>query len=115
MKQIKTDCVGIDQGSVVLFSDYQEGGDMWTGKGAREVRKYVRFSSNYVAPPAVSVGITMWDMDQKTNQRADISADDISERGFFLVFRTWSDTRVARIRADWMSIGALRDESQWDV
>jgi hypothetical protein len=32
-----------------------------------------------------------------------------------LVFRTWADTRVARIRADWTAIGAVRDEEDWDV
>ncbi len=52
------------------------------------------------------VSISMWDLDQKTNSRADITAEKITRTGFHLVFRTWGDTRVARIRADWMAIGA---------
>ena len=30
-----------------------------------------------------------------------------------MVFRTWGDTRVARIRADWTAIGAIIDEDNW--
>ncbi len=35
--------------------------------------------------------------------------------GSEIVFRTWSDTRIARIRADWMAIGSTRGEDEWDV
>ncbi|MBT8476981.1 MAG: H-type lectin domain-containing protein, partial [Alphaproteobacteria bacterium] len=59
--------------------------------------------------------ISMWDMDQKSNQRADISAEEITTEGFTIVFRTWGDTRVARVRADWTAIGPLPDEDDWEV
>ena len=65
--------------------------------------------------PVVQVSLSMWDMDQKTNQRADISAETITPEGFEIVFKTWGDTRVARVRADWLAIGELRDEDDWDV
>ena len=32
-----------------------------------------------------------------------------------MVFRTWGDTRVARMRIAWIAIGALSDEDDWDV
>lgn len=115
MKRIESHILGVDQGSCMLFSDFQDGGEMWTGTGPREVRQRVSFSETYAAPPVVSVGISMWDLDQKTNQRADISAENIDTAGFDLVFRTWADTRVARIRADWTAFGPLRDDSLWDV
>jgi hypothetical protein len=54
-------------------------------------------------------------MDQNSNSRADISAERITEAGFDVVFRTWGDTRVARIRADWMAIGELRHVDEWDL
>ena len=88
---------------------------MWTGHGPREMRKAIKFSQVYLQAPAMHVSMSMWDMDQKTNQRADISAEDITPKGFSIVFRTWGDTRVARVRADWMSIGELRDDDDWDV
>jgi hypothetical protein len=31
------------------------------------------------------------------------------------VFRTWGDSRVARICADWMALGSVRGEDDWDV
>ncbi len=57
----------------------------------------------------------MWDADQKTNLRADITAENISDRQFDIVFRTWADSRIARIRADWTAIGAMRDPDVWNV
>jgi hypothetical protein len=45
----------------------------------------------------------------------DISAETITVEGFVIVFRTWGDSRVARVRADWLAIGALRGEDDWEV
>jgi hypothetical protein len=115
MKRIISGRTGIAQGSHVLFSDFADGGAMWTGSGPRESRHRVSFGQSYVEPPSVMVSISMWDLDQKSNARADISAEKITKAGFQLVFRTWGDSRVARIRADWMAIGPLRDEDVWDV
>ncbi len=115
MKRISSGSVGIEQGSRVLFSDFADGGVMWTGQGSRDSRHVVKFKDKFVEPPVVMVGISMWDLDQKTNSRADISAENVTEAGFHLVFRTWGDTRVARIRADWTAIGAVRDEEDWEL
>lgn len=115
MKRIRNHLVGVDQGSHVLFSDYENNGKMWVGEGPRTHRKPVKFSEIYRGPPMVQVGLTMWDMDQKTNARADVSAEKITEKGFDIVFRTWGDTRVARVRADWLAIGELPHEEEWDL
>ncbi len=115
MKRLTTGSIGIVQGSRVLFSDYADGGVMWTGQGDRESRHVISFKEPFTAPPAVMVGISMWDTDHAHNARADLSAEKITAKGFHLVFRTWGDTRVARIRADWTAIGPVRDEDDWDV
>ncbi len=115
MKRISSGKIGVAQGSQVLFSDYADGGPMWTGSGPRESRHKVTFSQAFRDAPSVMVSISMWDLDQKTNARADISAERVTRTGFQLVFRTWGDTRVARIRADWMAIGPLRDDDDWDI
>lgn len=107
--------IGVEQGSRVLFSDFADGGVMWTGQGPRESRHVVTFSERFKAAPSVMVGMSMWDLDQKTNPRADISAENVTATGFHLVFSTWGDTRVARIRADWMAIGPLADDDDWDI
>ncbi len=115
MRKLASGIIGVEQGSAVLFSDFEDGGIMWTGSGPREKRHPVRFSEPFGALPSVHVSLSMWDLDQKTNPRADISAVDICENGFTLLFQTWADTRVARVRADWMAIGELPDEERWDV
>lgn len=107
--------IGILQGSQVLFSDFANGGQMWTGEGERESRHPIVFPQPFLEPPVVMTGLSMWDMDNRSNIRADISAEAITETGFDLVFRTWGDSRIARVRADWTAIGAQRDEDDWDI
>lgn len=99
----------------MLFSDFADGGVMWTGQGDRESRHLITFAEPYLAPPVVMVGISMWDVDHKHTLRADLMAEKITSTGFQLVFRTWGDTRVARIRADWTAMGAMRDNDDWEV
>jgi H-type lectin domain len=115
MKRISSNSVGIEQGSRVLFSDFADGGVMWTGQGARESRHLVAFKEAFSEPPSVMASMSMWDIDHKHTSRADITAENITETGFHLVFRTWGDTRVARVRADWMAIGAVKGEDDWEL
>jgi hypothetical protein len=115
MKRISSSALGIEQGSRMLFSDFADGGAMWTGQGDRESRHLIKFKEAFTAVPNVMVSVSMWDIDHKHNSRADITAEKITETGFQLVFRTWGDTRVARVRADWMALGPVRDEDNWDV
>ncbi|MGB3279385.1 MAG: H-type lectin domain-containing protein [Pseudorhodobacter sp.] len=115
MKRFSAHTMGIQQGSRVLFSDFADDGVMWTGQGARESRHIVTFAEKFVGTPVVSVSMSMWDMDQKTNSRADLSTEELTPEGFHLVFKTWGDTRVARVRADWLAIGQVKDEDDWEL
>lgn len=115
MQRIDTHQLGIEQDSLLLFSDFQDGGAMWTGTGPRELRHVIDFDEPFSAAPMITVGLSMLDIDQASNHRVDISAEMVSEEGFVIVFRTWGDTRVARVRADWMAIGAVRHTDDWDV
>lgn len=116
MRRIRTHRLGVDQGSQVLFSDFEHDGQMWTGEGAREFRLPVTFKDGgFSDAPMVQVGMSMWDLDQKTNQRMDIAAESITRLGFEIVFRTWGDTRVARVRADWIAMGEVEDEDDWTL
>ena len=63
----------------------------------------------------VQVSLTMWDMGSDSNALADIRAENVTETGCDLVFRTWSDTRVARVSASWLAIGDVADPEQWDL
>jgi len=114
MKRL-TGLFGIQQGSRILFSDFADNGEMWTGFGPREVREFQRFDEAFLEPPHVMVGLSMWDIDRRSNSRMDITAEDITQSGFELVFRTWGDSRIARVRADWTAIGCVTDDENWDV
>jgi len=115
MKKLRNHMIGIDQGEILLFSDYEHNGAMWTGQGQRQVRATIRFSEPFLEAPAVQVGFTMWDMSNAANGRADITTEEVTETGFGILFRTWGDTKVARVRVGWQAIGQVRDEDQWDI
>lgn len=116
MRRIDSQLLGIDSGSDLLFSDHDTGGQMWAGRGEREVRKHLAFSARFREPPHVMVSVSLWDVDHRTNQRIDIRAENITETGFEMVCRTWGDTRVARIRASWTALGEVdRPEDGWSL
>lgn len=115
MRIVNSARVGIAQGSVDLFSDFDTGGDMWTGTGARERRQRITFEQPFSSNPMVHVSLTLWDMDSTHNVRSDLSAEGVSPTGFDVVFRTWKDTRVARVRVGWLAIGEMSSEDDWDV
>ena len=39
----------------------------------------------------------------------------VDRDGFDLVFRTWGDTKVARVRIGWIAIGAVKSEDDWEL
>ena len=115
MKRLRNHLIGVDQGNVVLFSDFQNDGEMWAGEGQRQMRTHVAFSEPFRAAPVVHLTMSMWDVSSETNNRADIAAEDVDQNGFAIVFRTWGDTKVARIRVGWMAIGEMRQADEWDL
>lgn len=115
MRKLDSNVIGIDQGDVVLFSDFEHDGQMWTGDGPRHTRMAVEFSETYQNAPSVYVSVSMLDMSNSGNIRADLQAERITNKGFEIVFRTWGDTQVARCRVAWQSIGALNTDDVWDL
>ena len=107
--------IGVQAGEELLFSDFEDGGKMWKGEGPRLARRAVSFDEPFIAPPVVTVHMTMIDMSNDAFIRADIQAEAVTKTGFDIVFRTWGDSRVARIRAGWQAIGAVLGEDGWDL
>ncbi len=113
--RIRAHLIAVAQGDEVLFSDYEDGGEMWVAEGTRERRCAVHFDEPFAEPPSVHCALSMWDMDQSHNQRADLMVEEITCDGFTAVFRTWGDSRIARARMAWMAIGAATDDDQWQL
>ncbi|KUJ79622.1 H-type lectin domain-containing protein [Ruegeria profundi] len=115
MKKFISHPIGVDQGEKILFSEFAEGGGMWTGEGPRERSAEIRFSETFRSVPVVQIGVALWDVDTSSALRAEVKAEDITEDGFKAIFRTWSDTKIARIRVVWTAIGDLSHEDDWDI
>ena len=115
MKRFSHSAVGVQSGEQVLFSAFEDGGPMWTGEGPRDSRFRVMFPTAFLEPPVVHVSLQMWDIRHGANHRVDISTDEITAEGFDILFRTWGDTRIARVRAGWLAIGATLHEDDWDL
>ena len=115
MKKFSAQTIGIDQGDDVLFSDYQDGGEMWTISGPRERRHSLTFKEPFKSAPVVHCSLSMWDMDSSKNARADVAAENVTVTGFDVVFRTWGDTKVARARVLWMAIGEVEHVEDWTL
>ncbi|KMK66578.1 H-type lectin domain-containing protein [Puniceibacterium sp. IMCC21224] len=115
MKKLRATTIGVDQGKVELFSEFAEGGEMWVGSGTRERRQYIPFSTSYRTPPTVHLSFALWDVDRSANLRADLMTENLGTDGFDMVFRTWADTRIARVHVAWMSIGEVASDDDWDL
>lgn len=115
MRRFRNNSIGIDQGEMVLFSDFEHDGEMWTGSGPRHIRSFVHFRQAFLTAPVVHVALSMWDMSNTANGRADVQAAEIRSEGFAIVFRTWGDTKVARVRVSWMAIGEVYEPDDWRI
>ena len=115
MKRLRNPRTGICQGDVMVFAEFEEGGAMWTGSGRRERCKAVQFDEAFSSPPSIQLSVSLWDMDTTAAIRGEVVAENATATGFDIVFRTWSDSRIARLRASWMAIGELPFKDDWDV
>lgn len=115
MERIEARVFGVEKGSVMLFSDFEDGGAMWTGEGPRLVRRTVVFSGRFRDPPTVMVTPEMWDYDSGPNLRGDLTAEEVTFESFDIVFKVWADTRIARLRVAWLALGPLSHADDWDL
>ncbi|MGE4325046.1 MAG: H-type lectin domain-containing protein [Pseudodonghicola sp.] len=115
MKKLHNHLIGVDQGDVALFADFEDGGPMWTATGPREKRRAVQFSTPFKAPPSVQLSIALLDADTQSAVRLELVAENVTAEGFEIVCRTWLDTRIARMRVSWMAIGSLPHADDWEL
>lgn len=115
MLRLNSAAIGVDHGDVVLFSDFEDDGKMWRGEGPRKSSAEVVFSRPFHSKPHVQVSVSMFDVSNGSNTRLDVQAEDIASDRFQIVFRTWADTKVARIRISWTAIGELPSDDGWDL
>lgn len=88
---------------------------MWAGTGEREVRHKITFDTEFIDSPSIQISITLMDADTNQHLRYSINSENITVSAFEIVFKTWSDSRFARLWVNWMAIGERRDPKMWDV
>lgn len=115
MKKLYSSVTGIDRGSVQLFSHFEDSGPMWAGSGERQEMAHVFFSEPFKSIPTVFLTLEMVDVNKQHNYRVSILPENITETGFDAVFKTWSDTSIARAVAGWVAIGEVKGDEDWDV
>lgn len=115
MKKLNGHRVGVDSGCENVVSDFTDDGEMWVGQGQRARSLVVKFSEPFLRPPTVQLGVAMSDVSNDANARLEIAAEDITNTEFNIVFQTWGDTKIARLRANWLAIGEVETDEVWDV
>ncbi|MBM3606820.1 MAG: hypothetical protein FJX25_19640, partial [Alphaproteobacteria bacterium] len=88
MLRLTSNELGISQGEVMIVSDFDSQGPMWTAQGERSVRYHVAFDTPFLMPPVVQLSPCMWDLDAGSNQRGDLTASNVTANGFDIVFHT---------------------------
>lgn len=88
---------------------------MWSGTGERESLIPVVFSEPFKTQPSVFITLELLDLHSSANHRTVTVAENITEKGFDAIVRTWGDTRIARARAAWIAIGEVKGEEDWDI
>lgn len=109
--------LGVENGVVQMFDHFESEGPMWRGSGKRWARQSLRFSVPFQAPPSIQLSMAMIDADSARNLRLELIAEDVSAEGFTAVAHTWSDTRIGRLKLNWVAIGnsGANIEPLWNV
>jgi hypothetical protein len=90
-----------------LFNHCDTDGPMWTGRDDREFRFPVTFDAEFAAAPLVTLGLSGIDIAHEQNARLVLQASEVGPKGFTILLRTWSDTRIGRASVNWMAVGPL--------
>lgn len=115
MRKLSGHRVGIDQGEVSLFNDYEADGPMWSGSGQRAVVKTIKLKEAFAERPSVTLTLAMCDMSNDAFLRFSLHAETVKNDGFEIHFETWGDTKIARVRVAWQAIGEVSSDEDWDV
>jgi hypothetical protein len=66
----------------------------------------VYFSTPFVNPPVVHLGLTGFDIDRCSSARVSLTAEAITCEGFTARISTWRSSRVYSVECNWMAVGS---------
>lgn len=76
------------------------------GTGDRSITIAVTFDKPFPQKPEVLLSTGSIDASKDGNIRYDVTATDISPRGFTIIARTWSDSKVYMIGGSWIAVSS---------
>jgi hypothetical protein len=74
------------------------------GPGEREIAQYITFEKEFDDVPEVIVGLSGFSTTTGANIRIEIYPKDITEKGFWLMGRTWGDSLFGEVHTNWIAI-----------
>ncbi|MBF0134666.1 MAG: H-type lectin domain-containing protein [Magnetococcales bacterium] len=72
--------------------------------GRREFRREVVFATPFASPPRIVLGITRLEVTEG-QPRFGVTAQQVEESKFVLVFETRAETRIREAQVDWLAFG----------
>lgn len=95
------------QSGTVVNGSYQDAGWKLHQEpiGERLFTRPVQFESKFAKPPKVFLEISGLDVNETKNTRVTVTAKNITESGFDLEYKTWFDTILYTVWANWMAFG----------
>ncbi|MDE5083559.1 MAG: H-type lectin domain-containing protein [Trichodesmium sp. St18_bin1] len=98
----------IFQGGTVSYTAYEEG-DKWnlnSGSGDRTLVKHVDFGTPYYSDNInVAVYLTGIDQDNAMDNRLQINPTNVTNQGFDIEYKTWSDSVINGLWLSWVAFG----------
>jgi hypothetical protein len=79
-------------------------GPTWAGVGERVNKKQINFEKPFENIPEVVVSLSGLDSQNNVNTRINVNALNITNNGFVLEYKTWADSQITQIRANWIAI-----------
>lgn len=71
----------------------------------RVFTRTVAFESKFATPPKVVIGLSGLDVDGTKNTRVQVTAKNITDSGFEVEYKTWFDTVLYTVWANWVAYG----------
>lgn len=71
----------------------------------RAYRKIIEFNQEFNEIPEVIVSICSIDSSNDANLRLIVIPEDITTKGFIIVFKTWYDAIINQVGVTWMAYG----------
>lgn len=88
-----------------VFGDTGTAGwNLHTGNGDRFFDRAIVFQTPLIGTPIIQANLAAIDSDATPNLRVELLVTNVTSTGFTLRIHAWADTRLFRVRANWLAV-----------